>query len=243
MQVPSFTLPAAFTVLFFSAHLSAAEDPRDLSGVWQAFAATPAFTPGAVPDLTPDGEVRVADFAARYPNPVEPAAYCVPAGVPDMMAAPRAIVEIVQAFSQVTLLGANGQVRRVFLDGRSFPETRAATSAGYSIGRWENDTLVIETRWLDELLAGRWPRTQDMLILERITKLRPGQASLPPDSTLDTNALNDFVLEVALTFTDPELYRKPQVLTVYYQHLNTEALPAQTCEAELWQQALDAANP
>jgi hypothetical protein len=234
---------SALCALLVSAQLSAAEDPRDFSGVWQAFAATPALEPGAVPDLTPEGEIRVADFAARYPNPVEPAAYCVPAGVPDMMAAPRAGFEIVQAFSRVTLLGANGQVRRVFLDGRPFPDEQAATSAGYSIGHWENDTLVIETRFLDELLAGRWPRAQDMVITERITKLRRGQVTAVADPGADATLADDYVLEAALTFTDPELYRKPQVVTVYYQHLGIDALRAQTCEAELWRQALDAANP
>ena len=243
MQRPFFTCPAALTVLLFSAHLPAAEDPHDFSGVWQAFAAIPALAPNAVPDLTPEGEIRVADFAARYPNPVEPAAYCVPAGVPDMMTTPRGSVEIVQAFSQVTLLGANGQVRRVFLDDRSFPEAPSATSAGYSVGHWENDTLVIETRFLDELLSGRWPRTSGMVVNERMTKLRRGQVTAVPDTGAETAVRDDYVLEVALTFTDPELYREPQMLTVYFQHLTDAALPAQTCAAELWRQALDAANP
>jgi hypothetical protein len=228
--------------LLVSAHLPAAEDPRDFSGVWQVFAAVPMLEPAFIPDFTPDGAIRVADFAARYPNPVDPAAYCVPAGVPEMMATPRGLIEIVQAFSQVTMLGANGQVRRVFLDDRTFPNVHSATSAGYSSGHWENDTLVIETRFLDELLTGRWPRTQGMVINERMTKLRRGQVSAPADPALTTTAIDDYALEVALTFTDPELYREPQQLTVYYQHLADDALPAQTCEKELWQQALEAAN-
>jgi hypothetical protein len=242
MQRSVFALTAALCILFFSAHLSAAEDPRDFSGVWQVFAASPAPEPEAVPEFTPDGEIRVADFAVRYPNPVDPAAYCVPAGVPDMMATPRGTIEVVQTFRQVTLLGANGQVRRVFIDDRMFPEQHGATSAGYSIGHWENDTLIIETRFLDEWLTGRWPRTQGMVVNERVTKIRRGQVSAPADPAITTTAIDDDVLEVALTFTDPELYREPQQLTVYYQHLGDEALPAQTCEAELWQQALDAAN-
>ncbi len=243
MRSSFFTALFSVYALFFSAHLSAAEDPRDFSGVWQVFATTPTLEPAAVPDLTPEGEIRVADFAARYPNLVEPSAYCVPAGVPDMMTTPHGSVEIVQAFSRVTLLGANGQVRRVFLDDRTFPETPNATSAGYSIGHWENDTLVIETRFLDELLTGRWPRSQEMVVTERVTKLRRGQVNAVADPAPDTTAVDDYVLEVALTFNDPKLYREPQALTVYYQHLGDEALPAQTCEMELWQQALDAANP
>jgi hypothetical protein len=234
------TMPCS---LLLCAHLSAAEDPRDFSGVWQAFATSPPLAANAVPELNADGEVLVADFSARYPNAVDPVAYCVPRGVPDMMATPGAVIEIVQAFSRVTLLGADGQVRRVFLDDRPFPETRVATSAGYGIGHWENDTLVAETRFLDTLLSGRWPRTQEMTVAERMTKLRRGQVTAPVDSTVANSAVDDAVLEVALTFTDPALYRKPQTVTVYYQHLADDALPAPTCAAELWRQALDAANP
>lgn len=230
-------------VLVASADLSAAEDPRDFSGVWQAFATTPALLANATRDLTADGEILVADFNARYPNPVDPAAYCVPAGVPDVMTRTGGLIEIVQVFSRVTLLGADGQVRRVFIDERPFPETLLATSAGYSIGRWENDTLVVETRGLDPWLAGRWPRTADMVIAERMTKRRRSQLTAVADPAVTGTAMDNDVLEVALTFTDPALYRRPQTLTVYYQHLGAEALPVQSCEAELWQQALDAANP
>jgi len=234
---------SALCGVLLSAQLPAAEDPRDFSGVWQAFAANPALEPHATVDLTADGEILVADFNARYPNPVEPDAYCVPRGVPDMMATPGGLIEIVQAFSRVTLLGADGQVRRVFLDGRMFPDERVATSAGYSIGHWENDTLVAETRLLDTQLHGRWPRTQNMVITERITKLRRGQVTAPADPAVATTAIDDQVLEVALTFTDLTLYRRPQAVTVYYQHLDDTALPAQSCAAQLWREALDAANP
>jgi hypothetical protein len=234
---------SALYALCFSTHLPAAEDPRDVSGVWQAFAAVPPLKANALADLSPEGDVLVADFSARYPNPVDPAAYCVPRGVPDMMATPGGLMEIVQAFSRVTLLGADGQVRRVFLDDRMFPEERSATSAGYSIGHWENDTLVAETRFLDTQLNGRWPRTQAMVVKERMTKRRRAQVSAPVDPALETAAVDDQVLEVALTFTDPALYNEPQTVTVYYQHLADDALPAQTCTAGLWQQALDAANP
>jgi hypothetical protein len=242
--MPRLRLTILFTVCVLapSAHLSAAEDPRDFSGVWQAFATTPPLQANKLPDLTAEGQVLVADFSARYPNPVEPSAYCVPAGVPDMMTRTGGSMEIVQVFSRVTLLGTDGQVRRVFIDGRSFPEDGKATSAGYSIGHWERDTLVVETRALDESLVGRWPRTQDMVITERVTKLHRAQITVAADPAIASTA-DDQVLEIALTFTDHVLYREPQSLTVYYQRLGVDALPAQSCAAELWQQALDAANP
>lgn len=230
-------------VLSFAAHLSAAEDPRDFSGVWQAFAATPPFAPDAIPELNPEGEVLVADFRARYPNPVAPAAYCVPAGMPQMMTAPAGLIEVVQNFNRVTVLDTSGQVRRIFIDARDFPEEAYATSAGYSIGGWERDTLVVETQGLDLLPTGRWPRSANTTINERITKLRRAQVTAGADASVASPLRDDYVLEVALTLTDTTLYRKPQALTVYYQHVDSEALPPSTCNEELWRQALDEANP
>lgn len=232
------------STLLSSANLSAAEDPRDISGVWQAIATVPAFDPAAVPKLTPEGEVMVADFSARFPNTLDPAAFCVPAGMPGMMTAPGAQLEVLQSFNRIALLGADGSVRRIFIgDERAFPETTEPTRAGYSNAHWENDTLVVETRFVDEVLGGRWPRTAATVIHERITKQRRERATLPADAAQPDAAHEDnAVLEVNLTVTDEALYREPQMLTIFYQHLAAEALPESSCTTQLWQQALDAAN-
>ena len=46
--------------------------------------------------------------------------------------------------------GGPNSYRIIYLDGRSFPQNIAPTNYGYSIGRWEGDTLVVETRGLNE---------------------------------------------------------------------------------------------
>jgi hypothetical protein len=241
----TYRLPAllltAFALLPASA-LPAAEDPRDFSGVWQAFASSPALEDVASPELTPDGEILVADFAARFPNAVEPAAYCVPSGMPAMMAAIGDTLEILHSYNRITLIGADGAVRRIFLDGRTAAPDHEGTRMGYSVGRWENDSLVIETTGLAEMLSGQWPRTANTTITERVTKTRRDLVTATADASVATATLDSNVLAVQLTLNDAMLYREPQTVTVYYQHINEDALPESDCSAALWMQALEAAN-
>ena len=60
--------------------------------------------------------------------------------------------------------GGPNSYRIIYLDGRSFPENIPPTNYGYSIGHWEGDTLVVETRGLNEKFwmdtrARRTPRS------------------------------------------------------------------------------------
>ena len=60
--------------------------------------------------------------------------------------------------------------RQIYLDGRSLPQDPQPSWMGYSVGRWEGDTLVVETigiterAWLD---AFGHPRSEGMRITER----------------------------------------------------------------------------
>jgi hypothetical protein len=48
--------------------------------------------------------------------------------------------------------------RQIFLDGRKHPENLDATWLGHSVGSWEGDTLVIDSRGFnDKGVARRWP--------------------------------------------------------------------------------------
>jgi hypothetical protein len=69
--------------------------------------------------------------------------------------------------------GGPNSYRIVYLDGRSFPENLPLTNYGYSIGHWEGDTLVIETRGLNEkfwLDTRGTPHTSQLKFTERITR-------------------------------------------------------------------------
>ncbi len=64
-------------------------------------------------------------------------------------------LEIVQNDTQVTILYESfHEVRRIFLDGRGYPETLPHRAMGYSLGHWEGSTLVVETKMLTAGLRG-----------------------------------------------------------------------------------------
>jgi len=85
-------------------------------------------------------------------------------------------------------------VRQVFLDGRKHPDDPSPTWLGHSIGRWERDTLVVDTigfndrGWLDN--AGH-PQTEKLHIVERYRRVDLGH------------------LDVDITIDDPGAYTKP----------------------------------
>src|ERR1051325_9973760 len=85
----------------------------------------------------------------------EPDAHCLPQGVPKINQAPVPF-KIVQTDTLVVIVyEAFNLWRQVHLDGREFADDLNPSWMGYSKGRWDGDTLVVETRglngrqWLD----------------------------------------------------------------------------------------------
>ena len=84
-------------------------------------------------------------------------------------------------------------VRQIFLDGRPHPPNLQPTWLGHSVGRWENDTLVVDTigfndrGWLD----GSRPQTEQLHVVERFRRLDLGH------------------MQVEITVDDPGAYTKP----------------------------------
>jgi hypothetical protein len=91
-------------------------------------------------------------------------------------------------------LGDAGNHRVVYMDGRKHPEDPIPTWTGHSIGRWEGDTLVVDSVgfndkwWFDRRGT---PHTEQLHIVERYTRLNYGQ--------LQTDA----------TVTDPGAFSRP----------------------------------
>jgi hypothetical protein len=70
-------------------------------------------------------------------------------------------------------VGGPNSYRIIYLDGRSFPEKIEPTNYGYSIGHWEGDTLVVETRGLNEKFwidTRGTPHTEQLTFTERFTR-------------------------------------------------------------------------
>jgi hypothetical protein len=140
----------------------------------------------------------------------EPDANCLPQGVPKIDAAPVPW-KLVQGPRQVTILyEAFTLFREIFTDGRDLPPDPNPTWLGYSVGHWEGDSLVVESRgfngkaWLDQM---GHPASDALHVTERFRR-------------------KDFgTLELEITIDDPKMYTQPWTVTEHPRLLaDTELL-------------------
>ena len=121
----------------------------DFGGVWEVTrgAAPAAGTRPAAPEqpsLTPKYAEKLAAYRAHPPQD-SAAANCVPPGMPGVMSQPYPL-EFILSPGKVTIIAeAYMQVRHVYTDGRPHPEDPDLTFNGHSTGKWEKDTLVVDT--------------------------------------------------------------------------------------------------
>jgi hypothetical protein len=200
----------------------------DLSGTWES---EYGYFQNLAKDLKP-GEVVMLPWAKAIQDERETKLHaadlmvqCMPPGVPRIgMSASAAMIhpfKIVQAPSLVLLLyetSANSTFRQVFMDGRPLPKDPQPSWLGYSVGRWEGDTLVVETigfngkAWLD---TGKGhPQTEDGKVTERFTRKDFGH------------------LELDITIEDPKAYAKPWSVKVPVHLLSDSDLIETYCENE-----------
>jgi hypothetical protein len=154
--------------------------------------------PPTAPKLTPEylakwEVMRKSRMAGE--SETDPNANCLSAGMPGMMSMGYGM-EIQHTKDKISMYGElNDVYRRIFLDGRK-PQQRTLddpTFAGYSVGHWEGDTLVVETVALreDSLLDLFSPHSDALTVQERIRFTSPG------------------VLEDRITSTDPKALLEP----------------------------------
>jgi hypothetical protein len=133
-----------------------------------------------------------ATRAANRPN--DPLTHCLPTG-PIRLHTFAGYRKIIQVPGLLVILNElNASYRQIFTDGRPLPADPNPSWNGYSSGRWEGDTLVVETAglrdglWLD---TGGSPMTDAARITERFRRVNFGK------------------LEVEITVDDPKAYTKP----------------------------------
>jgi hypothetical protein len=78
-------------------------------------------------------------------------ALCYPAGMPFMMVATRPLEFVVRPETTYILVGGSDHYRRLFTDGRDWPQNIEPSHSGYSIGKWVEENgrftvLEVETR-------------------------------------------------------------------------------------------------
>jgi len=215
----------------------------NISGVWMAFAAVPAgrFTPTQA-KLSAAGEAMVKQFEQTYGTDApDPGAFCVPTGMPVVMAAVVGYpIEIIQQEKRITMLAEmEMQVRRIYLDGRVHPQDYPLTRIGHSVGRWEEGTLIIDTALLQSWETRYWPHSDAARIVENISLKQRAEVDVRPSAFIIQKPLDDDVLVNELSLIDPQIYEEPATMTIYYQRVADDQILEYDCPVDLWLQALE----
>ena len=102
---------------------------------------------------------------------------------------------MLQAPGQIVVMpGSDDPARQIYTDGRSLPVDPDPNWAGYSVGTWQGDTLVVETVGITTralLDAAGHPRSEGMRITERYYRRDFGH------------------VDFEISFDDPKYYTRP----------------------------------
>ncbi len=206
-----------------------ADGKPDLSGIWglscpvgnapvgdfagqpTVYCATEIAVPrmfGNIGEATKDGvpyqpwaaELVKTTRANNRPN--DPLSHCLPTGIVRLHTFPL-FRKVIQFPGLLVILNElNATYRQIFTDGRPLPVDPNPSWNGYSTGKWEGDTLVVQTTgfrdglWLDTADS---PLTDAARITERFRRVNYG------------------TLEIELTIDDPKAYTKPW--TIHVTHI------------------------
>jgi hypothetical protein len=202
----------------------------DFTGVWGPFTAgrgggDPKLAPPPAgqlvlkPEYAKPYEARraaEAEVNKRGEQLASSGAQCIPYGVPTMMSVAVYPVEIIQTAKQMTIISeAFSEVRRVYLDRPQAPlEDVAPGYYGRSVGKWDGDTLVVDTIGIKTSASGYrgMPHSEKMRITERFKMITPD------------------VMHDQITIDDPVVLEKPMVYTLAYKRLPNYEMVEFVCD-------------
>ena len=179
-----------------------ADGKPDLSGVWRT---RRSYLLNAAPDLKagdiqPWAAALYSQRADNYRNDTD-GINCLPPGPKASIANGGGYpMKIVQTPNLVVILYEYQTIfRQIFTDGRDLPQDPNPTWMGYSIGRWEGDTLVVTTAGYNDrtsLDLGGHPHTEALHMTERFHRRDAGH------------------MDFQVTVDDPKAYARPWTLPV-----------------------------
>jgi hypothetical protein len=177
----------------------------DLSGIWQTDI---KYNANLAADLKADevvmlpwGQSLLRERQENFSKD-DPEGYCLPPGVPRVNGVPFPQKIIQTPAAIVILYETRTTFRQIFLDSHTLVKDPQPTWMGYSKGRWDGDTLVVETSgfngrtWLDDI---GHPHSDQLKVTERFR--RPAFGQLVVDITID----------------DPKAYAKPWTVRQAFQ--------------------------
>jgi hypothetical protein len=158
--------------------------------------ASAVFAQNGKPDLSGVWSPETRSEAGHPSN--DPDANCTLSGVPRIDLGPKPF-KILQSPDEVVILyEAYTTFRQVFTDGRPLPQDQQPSWMGYSVGKWEGDTLVVETTgfndktWLDNAVTRH---SEALRMIERFHRRDAGH------------------LDIQITLNDPKTLQRPQTYT------------------------------
>ena len=167
----------------------------DLSGLWQR-TNNQKYRRNIAADLKPeDIQPWARDVVAQRMEDLgkdHMAVQCLPWG--SSYATSERLVKIVQTPGLILMLDESLTYRQIFMDGRPLEKEPNPSWMGYSVGRWENDTLVVESygyndkTWLDSY---GHPHTEALRMTERYRRRDFGH------------------MDIEVTLSDPGVYARP----------------------------------
>jgi len=197
-----------------------ADGTPSLGGIWRV---NGKYLTNVAADLKP-GEVPFQPWAealfkqrqdgSRAKD--DPAARCLP-GMPKLNALPYPFKVIETPGVVVMLFEGFTTFRQIFTDGRALPKDPQPSWMGYSVGRWEGDTLVAETiginetTWMDN--SGH-PHSDALHLTERFKRRDFGR------------------MDIQMTIDDPKAYTKPWTITEEARVVADSELLEFVCENE-----------
>jgi len=167
-----------------------------VKGYWEVRPGLGGFPRAADVPLQPWARA-LAQFRNSRNDLYPPLVRCKPSGGPGFFNAPGFEIVDVPVEQKIYILDIAGphSWRVIYMDGRAHPpaETLRPTYLGHSVGRWDGDTLVIDTIGFNEKqwVVGSYPTSEQLHMTERIS--RPNLKTLSYEMTID----------------DPSVYTRP----------------------------------
>ena len=185
------------------------EGTPDLSGVWLVYRDRYPEEPAALPWAAALAKERIQNNMKDAPH-----TRCLPQGFPVPGASTPWMTKFIQTRPLLVMLFEDAPgFRQIFLDGRAHPADPNPTWLGHSVGKWDGDTLVVDTiGFNDRSWLNAYPHTEQLHTVERYRRAEYGR------------------LDIGVVFEDPGTFSRPWTMNLIWYLAPDEELIEFVCE-------------